>query len=392
MKTKSLLACLFILAVSAVASAERQLTHVDVFTSGAEGYHTFRIPTIVTAPDGSLLVFAEGRKENRHDAGGGDIDLVVKRSTDQGASWSRLKVLDDPGVGWASSNPTPVVDRTNGRVWIFYNRWEPTFGTERSQPGTANNQMWARSSDDNGQTWSAATDLTRASRDYDEWGAMFLGPGGAIQSRNGRLLISAAMRPDTYNIWLSVGDYSGSTNFMRAYVIYSDDHGASWQRGKLLQALTNENQLVELADGAILMDARQGAGEHRWVAISLDGGQTWSRPQPGQAVRAVATSIERYTSTKNGDDRNRLVWTGPKGPGRKTLIVRVSYDEGQTFVNEKVLYGGPAAYSDIAILKDKTVGVIWERGVSMASQFITFTRFNREFLESGASTVLPSFK
>ena len=50
-------------------------THVDVFTSGTEGYHTFRIPALVTAPDGTLLAFVEGRKENRHDPGEGDGDI-----------------------------------------------------------------------------------------------------------------------------------------------------------------------------------------------------------------------------------------------------------------------------------------------------------------------------
>ena len=72
----------------ALASAEPLFTSVDVFTSGTEGYHTFRIPAILTSPDGSLIAFAEGRKDNRHDPGGGDIDLVYKLSADQGQTWS----------------------------------------------------------------------------------------------------------------------------------------------------------------------------------------------------------------------------------------------------------------------------------------------------------------
>ena len=98
-----------------LASAEPLFTSVDVFTARTEGYHTFRIPAIVTAADDSLIAFAEGRRDNRHDPGGGDIDLVYKRSSDQGQTWSVLEVLDDPGEGWSASNPTPVVDRTNGR-------------------------------------------------------------------------------------------------------------------------------------------------------------------------------------------------------------------------------------------------------------------------------------
>lgn len=98
----------------------------------------------------------------------------------------------------------------------------------------------------------------------------------------------------------------------------------------------------------------------------------------------ICTSIERFTLESAGDDRNRILWTGPTGPGRRRLVLRVSYDEGQTFREQHVLYGGFAAYSDLTVLNDKTVGVIWERGVSDGYQFVTFTRFDKEFVETGA--------
>ncbi|MCC6860261.1 MAG: exo-alpha-sialidase [Bryobacterales bacterium] len=378
--------CLILFIAAGLAqAAEPLLSHIDVFRSGTEGYHTFRIPAIVKAPDGTLLAFAEARKENRSDPGGGDIDLVVKRSTDQGAAWSPLVVLDDPGEKWSASNPTPVTDRDRKRVWIFYNRWEPGRGTAESQPGASHNQTWTRYSDDNGRSWSAPRDITRSARDYDNWGAMFLGPGGGIQTRGGRLLIPAAAKFDEYGIWVSVGGFHGTLNVLRAYALLSDDHGETWRRGRLLQAFTNENQLVELAGGEILMDARQGDGGHRWRVISTDGGQTWSTPRPGQAVTEIAAGIERYTLKSRGDDRNRILWTGPAGPGRNNLVIRISYDEGQTFRNERLIYGGLAAYSDLEILGDGTVGVLWERGVAEPYQFITFTRCNREFLEPPGS-------
>ena len=157
------------------SSAQPLIDHVDVFASGSEGYHTFRIPAVVRAPDGSLLAFVEGRKENRRDPGGGDIDLVAKRSKDRGASWSPLQIVDDPGEGWSASNPTPVVEQNSGRVLIVYNRWEPGFGTILSQPGTDNNQVWLRYSDDHGGNWSEPREITREARDHEDWGAMFLG-------------------------------------------------------------------------------------------------------------------------------------------------------------------------------------------------------------------------
>ena len=98
LRLRAVLRALFIFGNSvALASAEPLFTSVDVLTAGTEGYHTFRIPAIVAASDGSLIAFAEGRRDNRLDPGGGDIDLVYKRSSDQGMTWSALEVLDDPG-------------------------------------------------------------------------------------------------------------------------------------------------------------------------------------------------------------------------------------------------------------------------------------------------------
>jgi sialidase-1 len=382
---------LLMLAAAAVSRGDDAfITHTDVFRSGEEGYHAYRIPAIVSAADGSLVAFAEGRKENRGDPGSGDIDLVIKRSDDQGATWSKLAVLDDPGEKWSASNPTPVVDRTSGRIWLAFNRWKPGMGTNQSRPGTDDNQAWVRWSDDNGRTWPAARDITREARDFEAWGAVFFGPGGAIQTKSGRLLLPAAMCPDTCSVMGSAGSWQGSLSLMRAYAVWSDDHGATWRRGELLQALTDENQMVELADGAVMMDARQASGERRWISISRDGGTKWTRPVPGQAVTPVATSIERYTLKSAGSDRDRLLWTGVSGPGRKNLVARVSYDEGQTWVNERTLYWGLAAYSDLVVMKDGTIGVLWERGVSELSQYITFTRFNREFVEAPGS-VIPAW-
>lgn len=374
------LVCVPLVAVAACAQPVFQQT--DVFRAGAEGYHTFRIPAIVAAADGSLVAFAEARKENQSDPGGGDIDLVSKRSSNGGLTWSALQLVDDPGERWGASNPTPVLDRSKGRLWILFNRWEPGFGTERSQPGASNNQAWARYSDDHGRSWSAPRDLTRFARDYDNWGAMFLGPGGAIQTQSGRLLVPAAMRPDTYRLWIATPGFDGPALLMRAYAFYSDDHGATWRRGQLLKAQTDENQLVELADGAILMDARQGMGPHRWLGFSHDGGQSWSNPLAGQEVTPICAAIERWTLASGSDGRNRILWTGPAGPARKRLVARISYDEGQTFAAEKDIYGGLAAYSDIAILRDGTAGVLWERGVSAGYQYITFTRFDLAFVET----------
>ena len=98
------------------------LQSTDVFVSGQDGYHMYRIPAIETASDGSLLAFAEARKYSGADPGFGkqDIDLVYKRSRDQGVTWSAMQVIEDPGEGWSAANPATVVDRQTGRLWLLY--------------------------------------------------------------------------------------------------------------------------------------------------------------------------------------------------------------------------------------------------------------------------------
>jgi sialidase-1 len=340
----------------------------DVFVERTGGYFAYRIPAVETAPDGSVLAFAEARKYNLDDPGFGkqDIDLVFRRSTDGGKTWSTMTVIEDPGELWSAANPATVVDRSTGRVWLLYLRCKPERNTDTARPGTDDSQVIARTSDDCGKTWSAPIDLTAASRDMadPQWRVSVVGPGGMIQDHAGRLVAA---------FW----KFAPFGNFTLA----SGDHGKTWQRGGDVPGQGDENQVVELVDGRLLMDIRQSAGPHRFMSTSSDGGKTWSARRPGNPVTPVACAIERYTAKAAGDDRDRLVWTGPKGPDRQNLVARVSYDEGETFPVERLIAAGHAAYSDLTVLNDRSLGVLWERGAAHGYQFITFTRFTREFLE-----------
>ena len=341
----------------------------EVFVEHTGGYFAYRIPAIEITPDGSLLAFAEARKYNRGDAGyeNQDIDLVYRRSSDGGKTWSPMKVIENPGEFWGAANPATLVDRTNGRVWLLYIRCKPGRNENTARPGTDDSQVFARTSDDNGETWSAPIDLTRVSRDFDDpkWRLSFAGPGGMIQDRHGRL-VAPLYKHEPFG----------------PFALYSDDHGKSWQRSSFVPGLGgNECQLVELADGRLHMDIRQEKGPTRWVSTSGDGGKTWSSRRVGVPASPVECAIERYTLKTAGDDRDRIIWTGPKGPDRQNLVARISYDEGQTWPVERPIYAGPSAYSDLTILNDRSVGLLWERGVTHGYQYITFTRLTREFLE-----------
>ncbi len=358
---------LLLLLPAASVCAQLEPTHVDVYVSGTEGYFAYRIPVIETAPDGSLLAFAEARKYTLDDPGYGkqDIDLVLRRSTDQGRTWSPMQVIEDPGELWSAANPTTVVDRQTGKVWVLYLRCKPERNTETARPGTDDSQVIARWSGDNGATWSDPIDLTAVSRDMDDpqWGVTVIGPGGGIQLESGRLIVPA---------WKHAP--------YRDFTLYSDDHGGTWQRGALVPGEQgyDESQLVELADGRVVIDMRQNSGPHRWMAVSADQGHTWSPAYEGNQVSPVACAVERYAAQRAPDRKERILWTGPRGPGRRALVVRVSYDQGRTFGHERLVSDELAAYSDLTVLPDNSIGCLWERG---DYKYITFTRFGLPWLE-----------
>ena len=343
------------------------LTHVDVFSAGQDGYFGYRIPTLAAAPDGTLLALAEARKHSLADPGGDgqDIDLVLKRSTDGGATWLPMQVLEDPGEYWSAANPATVVDRDTGKLWLIYLRAKPGCDTHRARPGTDDIQVLARSSADNGRTWSDPADLTAITRDLadPQWRTSVPGPGGAIQDHRGRLVVPFWR----YAPW-------------GVFVAFSADHGRTWQRGGIVPEVEgDECQLVELPDHRLLLDIRQQKGPHRWRVISDDGGLTWSAPQPGETVTPVCCAIERCPAY--AAEYDLLVWTGPRGPHRNNLVARLSRDGGRTFGDERLICAGPAAYSDLTVLPDESIGVLWERGVTNAYESITFTRLARPWLD-----------
>lgn len=348
-------------------SSQPDVEHTVVFSAGEAGYHAMRIPAIETAPDSSLLAFAEARKNSLADPGfpGQEIHLVMKKSRDGGRSWSPLVVIERMGELWSSANPATVCDRTTGRIWLFYLRCEPGKNTYKARPGTFDVRNLVRFSDDNGETWSEPVDITTSARDLNDgqWGISVPGPGGAIQDRKGRLIVPMwRYRP------------------FQAFVLFSEDHGQTWQRGDFVPGDkgVDECQVVELADGSLALDMRQQTGPHRWISISQDGGKTWSKPRAGQTVTPVCCAIERWTLRSAGDDRDRIVWTGPRGPERNNLTLWVSYDELTSFQNPRPVAEGPAAYSDLTVLPDKSLGILWE---SDNYKSITFSRVTLSWVE-----------
>jgi sialidase-1 len=344
----------------------------NVYVAGEGAYHTYRIPSVIATPKGTLLAFAEGRRANASDAG--DIDLVLKRSTDSGASWSGLQVIGDDGPN-TFGNPCPVVDSITGSIWLLTTHNLGTDSEKDIIDGTSRGgrTVWAMKSDDDGVTWSTPLEITSEVK-RSEWTWYATGPGVGIQTTTGRLVIPA-------------NHAEAGSGLHRSHLFFSDDHGKTWTLGASADAGTNESQVVELAGGRLMMNMRNHPPlpeNFRMIAISTDGGKTLSKSYPDRALiePPAQASLIRVT-TANRDDRNRLLFANPASTKRERLTVRLSEDEGATWPVARVAHEGPAAYSSLVALPDRTIGLLYERGDRSPYESITFARITLEWLTEG---------
>ena len=362
-------------AITMILPATRQaapsLVQTDIFVGGDRGYHTFRIPSLIATPRGTLLAFAEGRQDGAADSG--HIDLVARRSTDGGATWSPLQVVGDNGAdAWV--NPCAVVDRTTGAVWLLSTQNRGADKEKEIIAGSSGSgiTVWAMKSDDDGLTWSKAIEIT-ASVKRPEWTWYATGPGVGIQTQGGRLVIPA--------------NHADRSGVHRSHLFYSDDGGRSWALGAIATPGTNESQVVELADGRLMHNMRnhppKPSANFRMVGISTDRGGTYAAP-PAEDRALIEppaqASILRYSRSTSGG-RNRLLFANPASARRERMTVRVSYDEGQTWTASRLVHEGHAAYSSLAVLPDGRIGLLYERGEKSAYERLTFATFPLDWLE-----------
>lgn len=345
----------------------------DLFIGGEGGYTVYRIPALVTTPKGTVLAFAEARKDSWDDQG--HIEILMRRSTDEGKTWTAPQLVKRDGTN-AVSNPTVVVDRDTGTIWLCVIRTSTRKYPNNDAIAKATGRisdMWMMHSNDEGATWAGPTDITKAvSR--PEWNRVVPGPGVGIQLRSGRLII-----PCTH--------FNGDVG--TDHIIYSDDHGRSWHLGGTIEGKMDEDQIVELADGSLMINMRNYEEKgHRGIALSKDGGLTWSKPEgdPTLTEPTCEASLIRYTTSPRSN-KNRLLFSNPASTDRMRMTVRLSYDEGKTWPVEKLLNAGGSAYSCLTVLPDMQIGCLYERGRHKPAERVTFARFSLQWLTDGADSL-----
>jgi len=366
-----------------------QMAPVTVFESGKEGHKSYRIPAIVALKNGTLLAFAEGRVNNAGDFG--DINIVLKRSTDGGKTWTNLQTIVDYDQLQAG-NPAPVVDLTDplypqGRVFLFYNTGNNHEGEVRKGKGLR--EVWYKTSTDGGITWSEAVNITtqthrpkqpatNAAYNFSEdWRSYANTPGHAMQFSTGvykgRIFVAANH---------SAGEPLQHFEDYKAHGFYTDDHGKTFQLSETVDRVGgNEAMATQISGDRLMMNIRNQKGDvrARLIAISKDGGAKWDSvyfdnnlPDPvcqGSIVTLGKKKGKHIVAFCNAADTK----------SRDNLTLRISYDDGFTWAKSMVIDAtgkrDNAAYSDIVPLPKKQIGILYEKD-NYASIIFTVVKWN----------------
>ena len=349
-----------------------------VYGPGDYGSTNYRIPAIATAADSSLVVLTDKRKFGAGDLAA-NIDVVANRSTDGGKTWSEPVTV---ALGTNSSNgfgDAAIIKANSGKLIALFVGGPGFF----SSTATAPIRSYISTSSDNGVTWSTPRNIT--SQIYGAgctdpvratWQGSFFGSGHQLALRSGRLMAVIAVREPSV---------SGIQN----YAVYSDDEGETWKVSNRALSGGDEAKVVELNDGTILMSVRTG-GNRLWTK-STDGGVNWGPKNSWPEIwgNACDADIIRYTSTKDGYDKDRLLHTLPNASDRTNVTMWVSYDEGSTWPVKRSIAAGESAYSSVTILPDGTIGVYLEENNSVPYKMY-FLNYSLDWLTNGADSFTPA--
>lgn len=306
---------------------------------------------------------AEGRKETCGDYAW--TDLVYKRSTDDGETWSSIKVLRSNSSSSELNvigNAAPVQCDATKRILVPHNR--------------NNREVWMIHSDDDGITWSVPSGpfphLTKKI-----WSWIGLGPPSGLQLRSmNRIII-----PSYHSIPHLDGDIA------KGHIMYSDDNGETWELsegvyglgagGNVLEYFPSESQAVELTNGSILINSR-GESQHRIGSISHDFGATfepsfWFNDLVNQMTGCEGSTI-RHPNSGN------LYYSGVSPSVldvlRYNMTIYRSTDEGLSWEMIKIIDRWSSAYSAMVPMEQEyisefdAIGILYETANIVRAVFI----------------------
>lgn len=348
---------------------------------GQDHCDTYRIPGLVTTNRGTLIAVYDNRYNNSKDLQE-DVDIGMSRSTDGGQTWEPMRVILDMGE-WGgrpqqfngAGDPCVLYDPFTHTIWVAA-LWMSGSAPDQmlwwaSKPGMKPEEtgqfMLVKSTDD-GLTWSPPVNITGQIK-TPGWQLLLQGPGRGITMKNGTLVFPAQFKADIGQKALDGGAYT-----CHSTIVYSRDHGQTWQIGSGAKTNTTEAQVVELADGTLMLNMRddrnrkdKGETNGRAVAVTADLGKTWTvHPSSNSALpesNCMASLIDAPVKI-NGKTQQVLFFSNPNNKNeRKNMTIKASLDGGLTWpeklqveLNEEAGYG----YSCMTMVDENTVGIIYE--------------------------------
>lgn len=372
----------------ALSPAEPLFERTLLFDMGDEGSRFYRIPTLVTAADGSLVVVADKRWDKINDLPS-HIDVIARRSEDNGKTWSKPIIIAGRDTTLGFGDATVVLDRKSGNLVCIFASGNGLWHSNKDNLMRIN----VSKSADNGKTWSEPRDIT--SQIYGKgcpdparaaWFGAFAASGRALQLKDGRIMFAIAAR--------LTSDWGGR---LSNYACYSDDGGDTWSVSKnAAEPNGDEAKLIELNNGDVLMSIRNRDKGTRKFCISKDRGVTWGSSflHPDIQEPACNGDIIRYSSVKEGAAKNRILHSIPYDPAvRRNVSVLISYDEGKTWPVRKTISPALSAYSSMTVLPDGTIGIVveegkWDADLPGEDGFkLWFMRFSLDWLEASDKTL-----
>ncbi|MFC4058551.1 exo-alpha-sialidase [Planomonospora corallina] len=356
-------------ATTSASAADPALTVTDLATGNTGGWPVYRIPALTTATDGTLIAAYDGRPSGADLPS--NIALLVRRSTDNGKTWTAQQVVRREAAPNGYGDPSLLTDRRTGRIFLFHSAtvnqgyFGSHTGNDENDPDVQ--QADYSYSDDHGVTWKHRR-ITKMIKN-PAWAGLFAASGEGIQLRRGP---HAGRLVQQYAVRYNGGNYAASA--------YSDDHGETWKMGALVGPGADENKTVELSDGTIMLNSR--AAPYRKIAYSTDGGVTYTpfAGEPQLADPANNGSIMRYApDAPASDPRSKwLLFSNTESTsGRQNLTVKMSCDDGRTWPIRKTVEAGSAAYSTLTLLRDGRLGLLYERD---NYRHVSFTSFGLDWL------------
>lgn len=338
----------------------KQRIGIALRNAGDDKVNSYRIPGLTTTLAGSLIAVYDIRHNSSVDLQE-DIDVGMSKSMDGGQSWEPMKTImdmgdygnkpqDQNGIG----DPSVLVDTQTGEIWVAA-LWLHGFPKQRawnaSKQGTepeVTGQLMLTHSGDDGKTWSSPVNITQQVKD-PSWQLCFQGPGRGITMKDGTLVFPA--------------QYKDSGQLPHATILYSKDHGNTWQMGKAAYPNTTEAQVVETEPGTLMLNMRDNRGGSRTIFTTKDLGQTWTEhPSSRSALPEPVCNASIIKCAYKG--KELLFFVNPNAvDGRHHMTIKASTDMGLSWpVQYHLLLDELSGngYPSLTMIDKDHLGIVYE--------------------------------